>query len=218
MGFQMGHLQPVLKPVLLLALALVAGQPVARAETGSCRIAVLGDSLTASYGIAVKDGFPAQLEAALQDAGHDCEVLDAGVSGDTTAGGLARLDWLLADEPSHVIVELGANDGLRALPTEQMEDNLDRIVSRLEAEGIEVLIAGMLAPPNLGKAYGDAYAEVFEEVAERHDVPLYPFFLDGVAAVPALNQPDGLHPLPAGVAVIVERILPTVTDWLENSG
>ena len=143
-------------------------------------------------------------------------VLDAGVGGDTTAGGLARLDWMLADRPSHVIVELGGNDGLRALPPEQMEQNLDAIVSRLQADGVAVLLAGMRAPPNLGRAYGEAFAGVFSAVAERHDVPLYPFFLDGVAANPELTQGDGIHPTAAGIAVIVERILPTVTEWLEQ--
>jgi acyl-CoA thioesterase-1 len=178
---------------------------------------VLGDSLTASYGIAVEQGFPAQLERALKESGHDCEVLDAGVSGDTTAGGLARLDWMLADRPSHVIIELGANDGLRALPIEQMRANLDQIIQHLKEENISVFLTGMLAPPNLGKDYGDAFAQVYEDLAKSHDIPLYPFFLDGVAGVPRLNQPDQLHPLPKGVDVIVERIMPFITEWLEDS-
>ncbi len=126
-----------------LALAIIQGAPVATAND-ACRIAVLGDSLTSAYGLAVEEGFPAQLERALRQAGHDCAVLDAGVGGDTTAGGLARLEWTLADRPSHVIVELGGNDGLRALPPEQMEQNLDAIVSRLQADGVAVLLAGML--------------------------------------------------------------------------
>ena len=115
-----------------------------------------------------------------------------------------------------MIVELGGNDGLRALPPEQMEQNLDAIVSRLQADGVAVLLAGMRAPPNLGRTYGDAFAAVFSAVAERHDVPLYPFFLDGVAANPELNQGDGIHPTAAGIAVIVERILPMITEWLEQ--
>ncbi|MDH3661807.1 MAG: arylesterase [Alphaproteobacteria bacterium] len=182
----------------------------------ACRISVLGDSLTAAYGIPVEQGFPAQLEQALETIGHACDVLDAGVSGDTTAGGLARLDWMLAERPTHVILELGANDGLRGLPTEQMETNLDAIIDRLKSEGLPVLLTGMLPPPNLGKDYTDAFAEVFHDLAERHEIPLYPFFLDGVAGEPALNQPDQLHPLPEGVAVIVERILPVVTAWLDG--
>ena len=197
-----------------IAAGLLASASTSLADAAACRIAVLGDSLTASYGIALEEGFPAQLERALSDAGHDCHVLDAGVSGDTTAGGLARLDWMLADQPSHVIVELGANDGLRALSTNQMRQNLDAIITRLKKEEIDILLAGMLAPPNLGNDYGKAFAGVFEDLATTHDIPLYPFFLDGVAGEPSLNQPDQLHPLPEGVAVIVERILPTVTGWL----
>jgi acyl-CoA thioesterase-1 len=200
-----------------LAFAVMQGAPVATADE-ACKIAVLGDSLTTAYGLALEDGFPAQLERRLREAGQDCMVLDAGVGGDTTAGGLARLDWMLADRPSHVIVELGGNDGLRALPPEQMEQNLDAIVSRLQADGVAVLLAGMRAPPNLGRTYGEAFAGVFAAVAERHAVPLYPFFLDGVAANPELTQGDGIHPTAAGIRVIVERILPTVTEWLEQDG
>jgi acyl-CoA thioesterase-1 len=202
---------------LWLALAVIAVDSDATANA-PCRIAVLGDSLTTAYGLAVEEGFPARLEQRLQDQGYQCEVLDAGVSGDTSAGGLARLDWMLADEPTHVIVELGGNDGLRGLPPEQLEANLDAIVGRLKAEGIAVLLAGMLAPPNLGRRYGEAFEAVFPEIAERHDVPLYPFFLDGVAGDPDLNQPDGIHPTAEGIEVIVERILPTVTDWLAQAG
>jgi acyl-CoA thioesterase-1 len=200
---------------LWLALAAITVAPDATANP-LCRIAVLGDSLTTASGLAVAEGFPAQLQRRLQDEGYDCEVLNAGVGGDTSAGGLARLDWMLADQPTHVIVELGGNDALRGLPPEQMADNLDAIVARLKAEGVAVLLAGMLAPPNLGRRYGAAFEAVFPEVAERHDVPLYPFFLDGVAGRPELNQPDGIHPTAEGIEVIVERILPTVTDWLEQ--
>jgi acyl-CoA thioesterase-1 len=211
----MGRWAGLLK--LLLALAITPGAPVATADE-ACRIAVLGDSLATAYGLAVEEGFPAQLERRLRADGYDCAVLDAGVAGDTTAGGLARLDWALADRPSHVIVELGGNDGLRALPPEQMEQNLDAIVDRLRADGVAVLLAGMLAPPNLGRTYGAAFEAVFPRVAERHAVPLYPFFLDGVAGDPGLTQPDGVHPTADGIAIIVERILPTVIDWLDRTG
>jgi acyl-CoA thioesterase I len=200
-----------------LALAVMALAPAAGADA-PCRIAVLGDSLTSGYGLALEEGFPAQLQARLRQAGYACEVLDAGVSGDTSAGGRARLDWMLADQPTHVIVELGGNDALRALPPEQMEANLDAIVGRLRDEGVAVLLAGMLAPPNLGRRYGDAFEAVFPRLAERHGVPLYPFFLDGVAGDPELTQPDGVHPTADGVALIVERILPTVTEWLARTG
>lgn len=200
-----------------LALAITAIASVATANA-ACRIAVLGDSLTTAYGLAVEDGFPAQLQERLREAGYDCEVLDAGVSGDTSAGGLARLEWMLAEAPTHVIVELGGNDALRALPAEQMAANLDAIVSRLRAEGVAVLLAGMRAPPNLGRTYGAAFEAVFPRVAERHDVPLYPFFLDGVAGKADLNQPDGVHPTAEGIQIIVERMMPTVTEWLERTG
>jgi acyl-CoA thioesterase-1 len=200
--------------VLWVGLAALAAPAAAQ---GACRIAVLGDSLAAGYGLDLAEGFPAQLERRLGAEGYDCAVLDAGVSGDTSAGGLARLDWTLADQPSHVIVELGANDALRALPADELEANLDGIVARLRAEGIEVLIAGMLAPPNLGREYGERFAEVFPRLAAQHQVPLYPFFLDGVAAVPALNLPDGVHPNADGIAVIVERMLPTITAWLDDT-
>lgn len=211
MAIQMERISGFLKGALAgLALLLTT-----EAHGADCKIAVLGDSLTAAYGLDVADGFPARLEHALRQQGYDCAVVDAGVSGDTTAGGLARLDWMLADGPSHVIVELGGNDGLRGLPPEQMAQNLDQIIDRLKGKGIPVLLTGMLAPPNLGRDYGDAFAAVFPEVAEKHEVPLYPFFLEGVAGDALLNQGDGIHPTAEGVAIIVENILPTVTDWLD---
>jgi acyl-CoA thioesterase-1 len=210
MANQMDQILRFLKGAIA-ALLLVASE----AHAADCRIAVLGDSLTAAYGLDLADGFPARLEQALRGEGYDCAVLDAGVSGDTSAGGLARLDWMLADQPSHVIVELGGNDGLRALPPEQMQQNLDQIVTRLQDEDIAVLLTGMLAPPNLGREYGDAFADVFPELAAKHAVPLYPFFLKGVAGDALLNQGDGIHPTAEGVATIVKNILPTVTGWLD---
>jgi acyl-CoA thioesterase I len=213
MALQMEQARRFLKGVIAAAAVLLATPAFA----APCRIAVLGDSLTAAYGLDVAAGFPAKLEQALRGDGYDCAVIDAGVSGDTSAGGLARLDWMLADQPSHVIVELGGNDGLRALPPEEMADNLDQIITRLKDEGIPVLLTGMLAPPNLGREYGTALAAVFPQLAEKHDVPLYPFFLEGVAGDALLNQGDGIHPTEEGIAIIVERILPTVTAWLDES-
>jgi acyl-CoA thioesterase-1 len=213
MARQMVQTGAVLKVWLALATMLVASDAAANAP---CRIAVLGDSLTAAYGLPLADGFPARLRHGLREARYDCEVLDAGVSGDTSAGGLARLEWVLADRPTHVIVELGGNDALRGLSPEQMAANLDAIVERLTAEGVAVLLAGMRAPPNLGRTYGDAFEAVFPQIAERYEVPLYPFFLDGVAGQVGLNQPDGIHPTAEGIEIIVERMLPMVTDWLEQ--
>jgi acyl-CoA thioesterase-1 len=198
---------------LVATIALVSLTTVAKADD-ACRIAVLGDSLASSYGLDLAEGFPAQLEQRLTAAGYDCEVLDAGVAGDTSAGGHARLEWLLADRPSHVIVELGGNDALRALPPEEMERNLDAILTRLAAEGIPALLAGMLAPPNLGRDYGAEFGAVFPRLAEKHDVPLYPFFLEGVAGDPNLNQRDGIHPSASGIERIVDGIFPSVEDWL----
>lgn len=211
MAFQMEQARRFLKSALTSGIILLATP----AFGAPCRIAVLGDSLTAAYGLDFADGFPARLEQALRAQGYDCAVLDAGVSGDTSAGGLTRLDWMLADQPSHVIVELGGNDGLRALPPEQMADNLDQIITRLKQEGIAVLLTGMLAPPNLGREYGTAFAAVFPQLAAKHDVPLYPFFLDGVAGDALLNQGDGVHPTAEGIAIVVKNILPSVTDWLD---
>lgn len=187
------------------------------AAAGECRLAILGDSLTAGYGVAIEEGFPARLGDALAQHGIACEVIDAGVSGDTSAGGLGRVDWVLADKPSHLVVELGGNDALRALPTAQLRQNLDAIVDRAKAAGVQVMLAGMLAPPNLGPAYGKEFADAFTTTAAKHDVPLYPFFLDGVAGEHDLVQRDGVHPTAAGVDVIVERILPSLIAWLQST-
>lgn len=179
------------------------------------RILALGDSLTAGYGLPAEASFPAQLERALKARGHDVRVINAGVSGDTSAGGLARLDWALAESPQVAIVELGANDGLRGQDPALMRANLDAILSKLKAKGVRVLLTGMRAPPNLGPDYGRAYDSVFAELAKKHGVAFHPFFLDGVAGQPALNQRDGMHPTEKGVAVIVERIVPQVETLLE---
>ncbi len=180
------------------------------------RILALGDSLTAGYGLAPKDSFPSQLEAALRARGHDVRIINAGVSGDTSAGGLARLDWSLADKPQFAIVELGANDGLRGLDSKQLRKNLDAILTRLNQAGVKVLLTGMLAPLNYGPAYRESFSQVYPDLARKHAVALYPFFLDGVARDPALNQSDGLHPNPQGVAIIVGRILPMVETMLKG--
>jgi len=201
----------------LAFLLAFASPPTAAAETAQ-RIVVLGDSLTAGFGVAAGDAFPQQLEAALRQRGLAVRVINAGVSGDTTAGGRARLDWALAEKPDAAIVELGANDALRGLPPAMTRANLDAVVTRLKAQGIRVLLAGMRAPPNMGRDYADAFDAVYPALAERHGIPLYPFFLDGVVARPGLNQPDGIHPNAKGVAAIVDRIVPYVVRLLRSGG
>jgi len=192
---------------------VIAGR--ARAA-GRVRLALLGDSLVAGFGLPQADGFAARLQAALDAAGYAVEVLDAGVSGDTTAGGLARLDWVLVDAPDLMLVELGANDALRGLPPETTRANLDAILTRLAEHGVAALLAGMRAPRNLGADYVAAFDAIYPALAERHGVPLYPFFLEGVALDPVLNQADGIHPNAAGVARIVRGILPLVAGALDQ--
>ena len=200
----------------LAALAVLAGlaAPAAPARAETVRILALGDSLTAGYGLDLADTFPVRLEGALRADGLDVAVVNAGVSGDTTAGGLARLGWALADRPHLAIVALGGNDALRGLDPDATRTNLDAIVTRIEAAGVRVLLAGMKAPPNLGAEYGREFNAVFAGVAERHGVALYPFLLEGVAAVPELNQDDAIHPNPRGVQIMVEGILPYVRDLI----
>jgi acyl-CoA thioesterase-1 len=181
------------------------------------RLMVLGDSLTAGFGLAAEDGFTAQLEAALAEEGYEVEVLNHGVSGDTTAGGVARLDWALADDPHAAIVELGANDMLRGIDPDVAQENLATILERLKDEDIPILLAGMLAAPNWGPEYEAEFNAIYPALAERYEVPLYEFFLDGVAGDPELNQPDGLHPTAEGVSVIVDNILPDVIELVERA-
>jgi acyl-CoA thioesterase-1 len=200
---------------MLLALALFAAGPAAAQPL---KILALGDSLTAGFGLPPGQGFAPQLERALKDSGVEAQVIDAGVSGDTTAGALSRLDWSVGTDARAVIVELGGNDALRGIDPERTRQNLDRIVARLTERGLPVLVAGMRAPPNLGEAYAGAFDPLFAEIAVKHGAALYPFFLDGVAADPTLNQRDGIHPNEAGVDVIVERILPAVEQLLDRAG
>jgi len=198
----------------MAALVLSVTLPLT-AQAAPLRIAVFGDSLTAGYGLPEAQAFPARLEAALQLRGHDVRVINAGVSGDTSAGGRARLDWTLADRPDVVIVELGANDALRGLDPAQTESNIDDILGRALKSGARVLLAGMRAPPNFGREYQERFDGLFPRLARKHDVALYPFFLDGVAMERSLNQSDGIHPNAAGVEIIVERILPSLEALLK---
>jgi acyl-CoA thioesterase-1 len=194
-------------------LALLPVAPGSRADQPHDRplkLLALGDSLTAGYGLPSDESFTTKLQAALKAQGLNVTVINGGVSGDTSAGGLARLDWLLADQPDDVIVELGANDGLRGLDPKVTYDNLDALLTRLDQRGIPVLLAGMVAPPNLGRDYGAQFNDVFPRLAKQHKALFYPFFLDGVAAQDRLNQADGIHPNAEGVAVIVARLVPYV--------
>jgi acyl-CoA thioesterase I len=196
-----------------LAMGMVAVADAAAQEPP--KLVVLGDSLTAGYGLPQEQAFPVRLEAWLKQNGVNVKVINAGVSGDTSAGGLSRLDWAIGVPPApYAIVALGANDGLRGLSPAALEQNIDRIVERLKARNVKVLLAGMYAPRNYGRDYASEFDGAFERVARRHGVPLYPFFLDGVAAEPGLNQGDGIHPNARGVEVMVERIGPHVRRLL----
>ena len=199
----------------LAALLVVAAMGPAHAQTRPFTIAVFGDSLAAGYGLPADQAFPARLQTALQAQGKTVKVVNAGVSGDTTAGGKARLDWTLSEKPDLVILELGANDALRGLAPEQTEANLDAMLARIKQANIRVLLAGMLAPPNWGREYQQQFDQLFPRLARKHDVPLYAFFLDGVAADATLNQPDGIHPNAQGVDVIVARILASVLKAMQ---
>lgn len=198
-----------------LALFIATGAGAARAA--SLEIVALGDSLTAGYQLPPGAGFPEQLGRALAAKGYDVSVMNAGVSGDTSAGGLARLDWAVGPDTDALILELGSNDALRGIEPDVTRANLQTIIERMKQRGIKVLIAGMLAPPNMGDDYARDFNAIFPELAAEHDTLLYPFFLDGVAANPALNLPDGMHPTEEGVAVMVERILPTVEKLIAEA-
>ena len=199
----------------LITIALPVNAPVAAEPI---RILALGDSLTAGYGLPDDQTFPAKLQAALVRDGIAAVVYNAGVSGDTSAGGLSRLDWAMAmagDDPLDVvIVELGANDGLRGLEPAMTRDNLDALIARVRDKGPAVMLTGMQAPPNLGPEYGAEFAAIYPFLAKKHGVYLYPFFLEGVAAIPDLNQDDTIHPNSRGVDVVIGRILPYIKDML----
>jgi acyl-CoA thioesterase-1 len=179
-------------------------------------IVAFGDSLTAGFGVPSEDAYPSILERRLREEGFAYRVVNAGVSGETTAGGLRRVDWVLKSQPHLVILELGANDGLRGLSPEQTRDNLARIIERLRVAGATVILAGMRVPTNYGDEYAHAFEAVFPELANRYQLPFIPFFLDGVATDPALNQADGLHPTAEGYRVIVERIWPRIRPLLSR--
>ena len=203
------------RQIIFAALALLFGLSEA-AGARPLRIVALGDSLTAGYGLAADAAFPARLQAALKAKGFDVEIVNGGVSGDTSADLLARLDWTLGDGADAAIVEIGANDMLRGLDPDQTAKNLDALLARLRERGIPFLIAGMRAAPNLGGPYAAQFEPLYRALAKKYDAPLYSFFLEGVAGHPDLQLPDGLHPNPRGVDVMVAGILPTIVAWLDG--
>ena len=178
------------------------------------KLMLYGDSLMAGLGLPAEDGFAAQLRAALKSDGIEVSIINASVSGDTSGAALQRLDWSLAEKPDAVLLGLGGNDMLRGLPPAAMADNLDAIVQRLTSENVPVLLLGMRASPSLGADYVENFERVFSELASKYDIALYPFFLEGVATNPSLNQPDGIHPNAKGVTVIVKGLLPSVKQLL----
>ena len=188
------------------------------AQTLPIKMAVLGDSLTAGYGLPASAAFPVRLQKALKAKGIEADIVNAGVSGDTTSGGRDRLDWSIPEGTEAVIVELGANDALRGIDPKVTRGALDDIVRKLKARNIAVLLAGMYAPRNYGPEYAKDFDAIYPDLAESWKVPLYPFFLDGVAGDAKLNQPDGLHPTADGIDVIVKRILPAVETFLAGRG
>jgi len=179
---------------------------------------MLGDSLTAGYGLIKSESLPVRLQAALEVRTPGLRVINGGVSGDTTAGGRARLAWSLAERPNAVIIALGANDGLRGLAPEQTYANLDAMIRTAKDAGVSVLLTGMRAPPNLGPEYGSAFDAVFPRLAAEHGVAFYPFLLEGVVARPEFNQDDGIHPNARGVDIIVGNLLPFVRDLIARIG
>ncbi len=202
-----------MRKLLCFVFVMIAAQvaPAGHAADRPTRILALGDSLTAGYGLTdLKQSFPAQLEAALKAKGHDVVIIQGGVSGDTSTGGRSRIEWALGEKPDAVIVALGGNDALRAVDPAVTLEAMDAIVKRIKKDNLPVLVAGMFAPPNLGKEYGTRFAASFSKAAKDNDALFYPFFLEGVAGVPTLNQPDRIHPNPEGVRVMVKGILPMV--------
>ena len=200
----------------LFIFLLIPGSQLHAAATKKTILA-FGDSLTAGYGLPATDSFPTRLEEALNSAGYQVKVINAGISGDTSAGGVARISWSLAEKPDLAIVELGANDALRGLNPQDTRKNLAFILTQLNKAGVKTILAGMKAPRNLGENYYTSFDRIYPELATQYQVELYPFFLQGVVGITALNQVDGIHPNAAGVKVIVKQILPLVEKVLQRS-
>jgi len=202
--------------IVATSVLFAASAPAQSSSDGPVKLVVLGDSLSAGLGLPAADAFPARLEKSLRDNGLNVVIGNAGVSGDTTSGGLDRLGWSVPEDTAGVILELGANDALRGTDPKVTRAALDDIIERLKARHIAVLLCGMLAPPNYGTDYAAQFNTIYPDLAKKYDVPLYPFFLDGVAADSNLNQADGMHPTAEGVATIVKNILPAVEPFVRG--
>lgn len=206
---------------LMLLWPLTSGAISSSASDDRPRIVAFGDSLTAGFGVQTDESYPAQLQRRLDSLGYHYRVINAGVSGDTTAGGLRRVPWILNSKPELVILELGANDGLRGLPVDQTKSNLRRIIRQLQEAGTTVVLAGMKLPPNYGQDYTANFGDMYQMLAKEHQLVLIPFFLEGVGGSSSLNQADGIHPTKEGYEVIVEQVLkvlrPVLNERLHNS-
>jgi acyl-CoA thioesterase I len=211
---QSGPFMTIIFACAAVLVAVIAPLPAAHAQNNPIRLVALGDSLSAGYNLPQEAAFPVALERALKAKGYRVEVANAGVSGDTSSGGLDRLDWSVPDGTDGVILELGANDMLRGLDPAGTRKNVEAIVERLKSRNIPVMLAGMYASRNLGTEYVQRFDSIYPDIAKKHDLVLYPFFLDGVAGDRSLNLPDGMHPTAKGVEIIVERILPSVESFL----
>jgi acyl-CoA thioesterase-1 len=211
---QSGPFMTIIFACAAVLAAVIAPLPAAQSQGQPIRLVALGDSLSAGYNLPQEAAFPVALERALKAKGYRVEVANAGVSGDTSSGGLDRLDWSVPDGTDGVILELGANDMLRGLDPAGTRKNVEAIVERLKSRNIPVMLAGMYASRNLGPEYVQRFDSIYPDIAKKHDLVLYPFFLDGVAGDRSLNLPDGMHPTAKGVEIIVERILPSVESFL----
>ncbi len=206
----------MLIPAFLTLLWLLTSGGVSASASDRPRIVAFGDSLTAGLGVQTDASYPAQLQRRLDSLGYQYRVINAGVSGDTTAGGLRRVPWILNNKPELVILELGANDGLRGLPVEQTKSNLRQIIRQLQEAGTRVVLAGMKLPPNYGQDYTASFEAMYQVLAKEHRLSFIPFFLEGVGGSSSLNQADGIHPTKAGYEVIVEQVLKVIRPMLNE--
>jgi acyl-CoA thioesterase-1 len=193
-----------------------SAEPLVRTYESFPKIVAFGNSLTAGLGVAPDESYPAQLAQRLLESGFQYEVINAGVSGETSAGGVRRIEWILKSQPTVVILELGVNDGLRGLPLKQTYTNLHTIIERLKAEGVMVILAGMRIPVNYGEDYTGEFFEMYERLAQEFALPLIPFFLEGVAAQPGLNQVDGVHPTGEGYTIVTQNVWHTLEPLLKE--